>query len=91
VLLNVVKRSPFYYDSYLALLDLYWWSEQHEKSIDIAQKAFHNELKDSDISFKLAKAYMRMNNNKKSEQIMDSLVKIYPENIDYVTFNQSLK
>lgn len=90
-LLNVVKRAPFYYDSYLALLDLYWWSEQHEKSIEIAQKAYDNELKDSDISFKLAKAYMRMNNMNKSEQIMDSLVKIYPENKDYITFKQSLK
>ena len=90
-LLNVVKRSPFYYDSYLALLDLYWWSEQHEKSIEIAQKAYDNELKDGDISFKLAKAYMRMKNIQKSEQIMDSLVKIYPENIDYITFKQSLK
>ncbi len=90
-LLNVVKRAPFYYDSYLALLDLYWWSDQHEKSIEIAQKAYDNKLKIGAISFKLAKAYNRMNNNKKSEQIMDSLVKIYPENIDYITFKQSLK
>ncbi|WP_372792665.1 sulfatase-like hydrolase/transferase [Lutibacter sp.] len=90
-LLSVVKRAPFYYDSYLALLDLYWWSNQDEKSIEIAQKAFNNELKDGNISFKLAKAYMRMDNNLKSEQIMDSLVKIYPEDQDYITFKQSLK
>ncbi len=90
-LLNVVKRAPFYYDSYLALLDLYWWSNQHKKSIEIVQKAFDNEIKNSDISFKLAKAFMRMNNNIKAEQIMDSLVKIYPENIDYKTFKQSLE
>ncbi len=90
-LLSVVKRAPFYYDSYLAMLDLYWWSNQDEKSIEIAQKAFNNELKDGNISFKLAKAYMRMDNNLKSEQIMDSLVKIYPENLEYITFKQSLK
>ena len=90
-LLEVVKRSPFYYDSYLALLDLYWWSNQHEKSIEIARKAFDNGLENSDISFKLAKAYMRMENIQKTEQIMDSLVKIYPENIDYITFKQTLK
>lgn len=90
-LLNVVKRSPFYYDSYLALLDLYWWSNQHEKSIEIAQKAYDNELKDSAISFKLAKAFIRMNDTIKAEQIMDSLVNIYPENIEYITFKKSLK
>ncbi|RXP63566.1 sulfatase [Lutibacter sp. HS1-25] len=90
-LLSVVKRAPFYYDSYLALLDLYWWSKQDEKSIEITQKAFNNELENSDISFKLAKAYFRMNNKLKSEQIMDSLVKIYPENQEYLTFKQSLK
>ena len=75
----------------MALLDLYWWSNQHEKSIEIARKAFDNGLENSDISFKLAKAYMRMENIQKTEQIMDSLVKIYPENIDYITFKQTLK
>ncbi|SNR33968.1 Phosphoglycerol transferase MdoB [Lutibacter agarilyticus] len=90
-LLSVVKRSPFYYDSYLALLDLYWWSNQHEKSIEITQKAFDNKLENSDISFKLAKAYTRMDSNDEAKQIMDSLVKIYPDNIEYITFNKSLK
>jgi tetratricopeptide (TPR) repeat protein len=90
-LLNVVKRSPFYYDSYLALLDLYWWSNQHEKSIEIAQKAYDNNLKNGDISFKLAKAFTRMNDTIKAEQIMDSLMIIYPEKLEYLTFKKSLK
>ena len=89
-LLNVMKRAPYYYDCYLALLDLYWWSEKDEKSIEIAKMAYNNELDNSEISFKLAKAYQRLNNNDKAIKIMDSLVNLYPENITYQSYKQSL-
>ena len=90
-LLNVIKRSPFYYDSYLAILDLYWWSNQDEKSIALVQKAYNNKIKNGDISFKLAKAYQRLNKKEIAQKIMDSLVNIYPNNKDYITFKQSIK
>lgn len=90
-LLNVIKRVPYYYDCYLALMDVYWWSDQDEKSVEIAHKAFENKIVNSEVSFKLAKAYQRLNNSNKSKKIMDSLLKIYPENIDYKTFKQTLK
>ncbi|WP_298288892.1 sulfatase-like hydrolase/transferase [uncultured Lutibacter sp.] len=89
-LLNVIKRAPYYYDCYLALLDLYWWSEKDEKSIEIAKIAYNNELDNSEISFKLAKAYQRLNNTDKAIKIMDSLVNLYPENITYQSYKQSL-
>ncbi|WP_299523303.1 sulfatase-like hydrolase/transferase [uncultured Lutibacter sp.] len=89
-LLNVIKRSPYYEDSYLALLDLYWWSTQDEKSIDIVKKARENEIQSAAISFKLAKALKRLNNLEGATKLMDSILAIYPENEEFLTFKQSL-
>ncbi len=88
---NVLKRVPYYDEVYLALIDLYWWMHQDEKSISIAKKAYKNNLKNPNISFKLAKAYQRMNDLKQATKLMDSILQIYPENQNYITFKQSLK
>jgi tetratricopeptide (TPR) repeat protein len=90
-LLNVLKRSPFYEDSYLALLDLYWWSKQDIKAIAIAEKAKENEIKNPEIGFKLAQAYQRMDNLDEATKIMDSILQLYPANEEYLTFKKSLK
>jgi phosphoglycerol transferase MdoB-like AlkP superfamily enzyme len=90
-LLNVLKRSPFYEDSYLALLDLYWWSNQDEKSIAVAKKAAENGIENPNIPFKLAKAYQRMNNLDDATKIMDSILKLNPENKEFLTFKKYLK
>jgi hypothetical protein len=39
------KRTPYYEDSYLALMDVYWWSDQNSKAITIAKLALKNEVK----------------------------------------------
>jgi len=90
-LLNVLKRTPYYEDSYIALLDLYWWSKQDEKSINIAQKAKENEIKSIDFSYKMAQAYQRMNNLETATKLMDSILIIHPDNEEYKTFKQSLE
>lgn len=90
-LLNVLKRNPYYSDGYVALLDLYWWSNQDEKAVDIYKKALKNQLTNEAISFKMAKAYQRLKSIKQSEEIMDSLLIKYPDNKDYKTFKQKLE
>ncbi|MDF1517679.1 MAG: sulfatase, partial [Lutibacter sp.] len=90
-LLNVLKRTPFYDDNYLALLDLYWWSKQDIKAVDIAKKAEEHEIKNPDIPFKLAQAYQRMNNLSDANKVMDSILKLDPKNVTYLTFKNSLK
>lgn len=90
-LLEVIKRTPFYNDAYLAIMDIYWWSNQNEKAVAIAKKALKNEMKNPEISFKLAEAYKRMNNLGDANKTIDSLIKVYPENKNYVTFKKSLK
>ena len=89
-LLNVIKRSPYYEDSYLALLDLYWWSDQDEKSINIVKKARGNEIESTAISFKFAKALKRLNKVEAATKLMDSILVLYPDNEDFLTFKQSL-
>jgi tetratricopeptide (TPR) repeat protein len=89
--LNVIKRTPYYVGSYIALEDLYWWSHQDEKSIAIAKKAAENGIDNPDIQFKLAQAYKRLNNLDDATKIMDSILQIYPANEEYVTFKKSLK
>jgi tetratricopeptide (TPR) repeat protein len=90
-LLNVLKRTPYYEDTYSALMDLYWWSKQDEKSLNIAEKAKAHEIKNPDFSFKLAQAYQRMNNLSDANKVMDSILLLYPKNETYVTFKNSIK
>ena len=90
-LLNVIKRSPYYDDAYLALLDLYWWSEQDQKSIEILAKALDNGILNSDIGFKMAKAYKRNENISEAIKLMDSIIQIHPNNQEYLTFKTTLK
>lgn len=89
-LLNVIKRSPYYNDSYAALLDIYWWSEQEEKSEAIHKQALHNNVTNPEVSFKMAKAYARKNNREKATKLMDSIIEIHANNTNYLTFKASL-
>ncbi|CAM1351635.1 sulfatase-like hydrolase/transferase [Tenacibaculum ascidiaceicola] len=91
LLLNAVERHPFYDDTYVALLDLYWWSGQESKSIAVAKEAYVNEVKNPDISFKLAKAHQRLKQKNQALKIMDSLLTIYPDNKEYVELEKALK
>ncbi|MFD1161590.1 sulfatase-like hydrolase/transferase [Hwangdonia seohaensis] len=90
-LLNVVKRSPFYYDSYLALLDMYWWSGQEHKSEAIFKKAIKNKIKEPELSFKMAQAYLRNQNTKQAIKLMDSIINKHPNNTNYLTFKKTLQ
>ncbi|MGG6231642.1 sulfatase-like hydrolase/transferase [Tenacibaculum sp. SDUM215027] len=91
LLLNAVERHPFYDDAYVALLDLYWWSGQENKSIAVAKEAYINEIKNPDISFKLAKACQRLKQKTKAVKIIDSLLNIYPDKKEYVELEKALK
>jgi phosphoglycerol transferase MdoB-like AlkP superfamily enzyme/tetratricopeptide (TPR) repeat protein len=90
-LLNVIKRSPYYDDAYLALLDLYWWSDQDKKAIELVSKALKNGLTNPELSFKLAKAYKRMESLEQTAALMDSIIQVYPNNPDYITFKKTLE
>ncbi|NVK53122.1 MAG: sulfatase-like hydrolase/transferase [Flavobacteriaceae bacterium] len=89
--LSTIKRHPFYDDPYLALLDLYWWSSQDDKGVLLAKKGLKNKIKNAALSFKLAKAYKRLKQNKAAVKVTDSLLKLYPKNKDYIAFKKSLK
>lgn len=88
---DALKRAPYYYDIYHALMDLYWWSEQHEKGIELAGKAKDREIDNDDIAYKLARSYRSINKNKKALQIIDSIIKKNPNNKEYLKFKNSLK
>ena len=90
-LVSVLKINPYHTDAYLAILDLYWWSKQDEKSIAIGEKAKEYNISEPEISFKLAKAYQRMNNIEIATSIIDSILIEYPKNKEYLKFKQSLK
>ena len=89
--LSAIKRSPFYDDPYLAILDLYWWSSQDEKGVEIGKKALKNNIKNPIISFKLAKAYDRLNKKAAAIKILDSLIKIHPKNKEFKAYRKGLK
>lgn len=90
-LLEVINRTPFYSDSYLAIMDVYWWSDQDKKAVAIGKKGLSNKIDNAELSLKLAQAYKRMNNHKAAKKTIDSLMLLYPENPDYSNFKKSLK
>ncbi|TDD75558.1 LTA synthase family protein [Flavobacterium caseinilyticum] len=90
-LLEVISRTPFYGDSYLALMDVYWWSGKNKKAVEIGKKALQNQIVDSELGYKLAQAYNRMSNFKASNTTIDSLLLVHPENKEYSNFKKSLK
>lgn len=90
-LLEVIKRTPFYYDSYLALMDIYWWTNQDQKGIEIAKKALKNEVKNPELGIKLAKAYQRTNHIAMANKAIDSMLKKDPNNSEYIKLKKELK
>ena len=89
--LEAIKRFPFYDDPYSALFDLYWWSNQEEKSLALGKKVLKNKIKNPELTFKLAKAYSRLEQPKAAIKIMDSLLVRYPKNQNYLKFKVTLK
>ena len=90
-LLGALKRFPLYDDIYLAILDMYWWSSQNDKSMIIAEKAFKNKIKNDDVAFKIARVYRTMNDEVNASKIIDSILKKQPQNKAYIKFKNSLK
>lgn len=88
---SVLKRTPYYEDSYLALMDLYWWSNQNQKAIITAKKAKNNNIKNIELSLKLAEAYKRMDAPKKALHLIDSILKIHPNNTAFINLKKSIK
>ena len=87
---NAMKRSPFYDDVYLAMLDMFWWSSQNEKAIEIYQKAKEKKIINDEIAFKMARAYKSMLENEKATQILDSILARNPSNEKYLQLKNSL-
>lgn len=90
-LLEAIDKFPYYDDPYLALMDTYIWSDQTLKSIEIGKIALKNHLKNPEISFKIAKSYNILQKKETSLQIIDSLIKMYPKNEDFLKFKKTLK
>ena len=90
-LLEVIDRTPFYGDSYIALMDIYWWSGQNKKAVATGKKALTNQIKEPELGYKLAQTYQRMNNNPSARKTIDSLILVHPNNKEYSNFKKSLK
>jgi len=89
-LLEVIKRTPYYNDSYLALLDVYWWSNQDIKGISIAKKGLKNKIDNPELGIKLAKAYQRTNNLVMANKTIDSMLKKQPANKELDNIKKTL-
>lgn len=88
-LTEVVKRTPYYKDSYLALMDLYWWTSQDNKGIVIAKQGLKNKVKDPELGIKLAQAYKRISNTAMAKATIDSVIKKYPTNKEYLQIKKT--
>lgn len=87
--LEVIKRTPYYNDSYLALMDMYWWSNQNEKGITTGKKGLKNKVKVTELGVKLAQAYFRTNNSIMANRIIDSVIKKHPKEKELFTIKKT--
>jgi phosphoglycerol transferase MdoB-like AlkP superfamily enzyme len=87
---EVVKRTPYYGDSYLALMDLYWWTSRDDKGIIMGKLGLKNEVQDPQLGIKLAQAYKRTGNLAKAKTTIDSVIKKYPTNQEYIKIKKTL-
>lgn len=90
-LLKVITDTPFYSDSYSALMDVYEWSDQNKKAIEIGKKALAYKIDNQEVAFKLAKSFNKVNNKTESKKVIDSLLKVYPDKQEYLLFKKDLK
>jgi phosphoglycerol transferase MdoB-like AlkP superfamily enzyme len=88
--LDVIRRNPTYDDPYLGIMDLYWWSDQDQKAVAIGEKANRNRIENPELQFKIAKAFQRLNKVETALHMVDSLIALYPDNSDYLSFKGSL-
>ncbi|WP_369752297.1 sulfatase-like hydrolase/transferase [Flavobacterium sp. WC2409] len=87
--LEVIKRTPYYNDSYLALMDMYWWSNQNEKGIVTGKKGLKNKVETPELGVKLAQAYFRTNNSLIANKIIDSVIKKHPKETELFKIKKS--
>lgn len=90
-LLEAINRMPFYEDGYSALMDVYYWSDQNKKAVKVGKQALSNKINNPEIGFKLARSYQKVKNRPEARKHIDSLLKVYPENQEYLKFKKSLK
>ena len=60
-LLEAIKRTPFETDTYSALMDIYKWSNQNAKAVQIGKKAIDSGINNPEIKAKLAQAKASLN------------------------------
>ena len=87
--LEVIKRTPYYNDSYLALMDMYWWSNQNKKGIAIGKKGLDNKVDTPDLGVKLAQAYFREANYQMANKIIDSVLKKHPKQVELIKIKKT--
>jgi lipoteichoic acid synthase len=63
-LMIVIKRMPSYDDAYLALMDVYWWSGQNKKAIEMGKLALSNNIKNPEIKQKMERSQKTITNSK---------------------------
>ncbi|WKB81106.1 LTA synthase family protein [Cellulophaga lytica] len=60
ILLKCISSNPTYDDSYSALLDVYFWSNQNIKSIDLESIMLKNGVNTPNLSIKLKRAHTEL-------------------------------
>ncbi|MCL5244356.1 sulfatase-like hydrolase/transferase [Cellulophaga sp. 20_2_10] len=60
ILRKCISLNPSYADSYKALLDVYFWSNQNEKSMELEFLIKRNNIDDKQVAIKLKRAYTEL-------------------------------
>ena len=90
-LMTVIRRGPYYPDAYLALLDVYWWSDQEEKSGTVFKTAVKYKLDIPELNSKMIQAYQRLGDTTNAKILVDSILEIHPDKTEYNLIKQNLK
>lgn len=60
VLQEAIRKYPTYPDGYAALLDTFFWSDQHKKAIDLSKRIRQNGIVSEEIENKISRARKKL-------------------------------
>jgi tetratricopeptide (TPR) repeat protein len=69
VLEEAIRKYPTYADGYAALLDTFFWSDQHEKAIDLSKRIKQNGIASDEVENKILRAKEKLKSEKETKDV----------------------
>lgn len=69
VLQEAIRKYPTYADGYAALLDTFFWSEEHGRAMDLSKRAKQNGITSKEIENKILRAKKKLKSEEETKDL----------------------